>query len=238
MTINILIADIFEGLLPNNIVSYTSMFTKLFDQERNDIEYKIYDVYKKEFPKELHKDQLYLIPGSRAGAYENKEWIKELIVFIRRAHHESVPLIGVCFGHQVIAQALGGVVQPSGKGWGTGIRQSIIIDDNALKYFPSGTMQLLYNHNDQVIKLPPEATSFATSNFCENEGFSIGNHILTFQGHPEYTVEYNRYLITQHADSEPPALKETALKSLDIMENMGKDAAKWILDINSTTSQL
>lgn len=231
MKINILICDTFDGLLPDNIPSYSSMLINLFKPIAPLIEYRLYKAFDREFPSHLNRNELYLIPGSRAGAYEDKVWVKDLIEFIKKAHSKQIPLAGICFGHQVIAQALGGVVAPSGKGWGTGIRKSTIIDEKASKYFCDEHMQLFYNHNDQVLRLPAEAKSFATSNFCTYEGFTIGNHILTFQGHPEYTADYNRYLIFNHAQDEPQDVKDAALKSIDRMENMGKNAAQWMLDL-------
>jgi len=233
MKLNILLCDSFTGLLPSYIESYESMFYCLLDSVSSDMEYRVYDIQKGEFPEEIHTDELYLIPGSRAGAYEETQWVKELLSFIRRAHAAQVNLIGVCFGHQAIAQALGGKVEKSDKGWGTGIRSSKIILPEALNYFPDGIMNLHYNHHDQVIELPKEATLFASSDFCPNEGFVVGNHILAFQGHPEYTADYNRYVILNRAQDEPQMVKEEALRSLDSLSAMGQNAAKWMIDLVS-----
>ena len=115
-------------------------------------------------------------------------------------------------------------------GWGTGVRESRIIDDVAKKYFTGGTMKLLYNHHDQVIKIPENAVCFATSNFCPYEGFYISNHIVTFQGHPEYTAEYNKHLIINHAQNESETVKNNALTSLS-QQTESKEAASWILGL-------
>lgn len=231
MKINILLCDTFPGLLPANTPNYQSLFFDLFDSLEDNIEYKIYNAFEGDLPKNLYSNELYIITGSQSGAYENKDWIKSLFGFIQETDNKKIPLVGVCFGHQVIAQALGGKVQKSDNGWGIGIRESKVVSHDALSFFPNGKMQLLYNHNDQVIELPKGAKCFATSDFCENEGFTIGNHILTFQGHPEYTKEYCKYLLKNHARSTPQHVIDKALLSLNTMQNMGKYAAKWMLDL-------
>lgn len=231
MKINILLCDTFPGYLPPFIESYVSLFTNMFDAIRKDINYQIYDAKKGELPGEIHKEDLYLIPGCKAGAYDDLPWIPNLIEFIKKAHKEEAKLAGICFGHQVIAQALGGKVVKADKGWGIGMRTSRILSPEGLSYFPEGEMTLLYNHNDQVIELPSEAKLLATSDFCPNESFMIGNHILTFQGHPEYTVDYCRYLLENHAGNATQELKEKASMSLKGKEPQGNQVAGWILDL-------
>ena len=207
------------------------MFTDLFGRVASGIDYRIYNAFEQELPQSLSNDQLYLIPGSRAGAYETDMWIQNLIGFVREAHKAEVPLAGVCFGHQLIAQALGGLVEPAAKGWASGERRSEIIDSKALEFFPEGQMKLLYNHGDQVVKLPAGARAFATSDFCPNEGFTVGNHIVTFQGHPEYTADYNRYVLLNRSADKSPATVSAALRSLDSADNMGLQAARWMLSL-------
>lgn len=230
MTINLLLCDTFAGIIPPAIGSYENMFKKLFDAVSNEIEYKTFDMQKETYPDHLDAAELYLITGSNAGVYENIPWIKNLLRFIQLAHFRQVPLVGICFGHQAIAQALGGKVEKSPKGWGTGIRTSTVTGTEALNYFPDGKMQLHYNHHDQVERLPREAVAFAGSSFCPYEGFTIGKHILTVQGHPEYTTEYNRHLILHHAADEPETVKRQALHTLETQKAQGDTIARWILD--------
>lgn len=229
--INILLCDTFPGLLPDTIPSYTSMFIDLFNSVSTNINYCVFNTYANELPATINKNEIYLITGSNSGAYESKEWIKSLLSFIRRADSEKALLAGICFGHQAIAQALGGKVEPSEKGWGTGIRKSYIVSNAAKTYFSSENLFLHYNHHDQVINLPPGAIRFATSDFCPNEGFTIGNHILTFQGHPEYTDAYNCHLIENHSDNESEKVKKAALESIALYHAMGREAATWITDL-------
>jgi GMP synthase-like glutamine amidotransferase len=230
MRINIILCDTFPGLLPPFIPSYASMFTTLFDAVSPTNEYRIFPAFDRILPTTLKQDELYVITGSNAGAYEQETWIQELLTWIRQADAEKVKLAGICFGHQAIAQALGGEVVQSSKGWGVGIRKSRLLSQAATAYFPKGEMRLLYNHHDQVVRLPKGAELLATSEFCPYESFAIGQHILTFQGHPEFTPEYEEYLITNNAPDEPEEVKNAALTSLKTEKHQGLVAAKWIME--------
>lgn len=232
MKINILLCDTFPGLLPPSIPTYVSMFTNLFDRLSDNLEYEVFPVYQGKVPVLLKREELYLITGSNAGAYENEPWIQILLDWIRQANEKTIKLVGICFGHQAIAQALGGKVERAVQGWGIGVRTSNLIDEEALLYFPNGKLSLLYNHHDQVVCLPSNAKRVAISDFCTNESFRIGNHILTFQGHPEYTSEYEKHLIMNHAKEESNEIKGLALQSLKQAEHQGAIVAKWILDFS------
>ncbi len=232
MTVNILLCDEFEGLLPASIPSYVSMFVNLFDSVRQDMQYRVYQVHKGQLPISCPPNELYLITGSNSGVYEHKKWIRDLLEFIRWGHSLQIRLAGICFGHQAIAQALGGVVEPAlDKGWGTGIRSSHILDPQIRPYFGGETMRLHYNHHDQVVELPQEARVFASSDFCPYEGFRIHSHILTFQGHPEYTDAYNQHLLLHHSQDEEEAVRKKGLESITNQEAMSKEAARCLLSL-------
>lgn len=231
MTINILLCDTFPGLLPPYIPSYVSMFTKLFDATDQQMEYRIYKAMEGHLPDDITVGSLYLITGCNLSAYDDVEWIKQLLRWIVRAHELRAKLVGICFGHQIIAQALGGKVEKSAKGWGVGVRESSIVGgDTVQKFFPDKKLRLLYNHHDQVVLLPAEAELMAQSPFCPVDSFRIGSHILTFQGHPEYIPEYEIHLIEHFADNESPQVKTEALASIHCLEHQGLTVASWILE--------
>jgi GMP synthase-like glutamine amidotransferase len=230
MKINILLCDTFPGLLPPEIPSYESMFRRLFTSVDPDARYEVFDIRQNAYPAALSGKELYLITGSLASACDDTAWVVQLREFIRLLHAERMKIAGVCFGHQVVAQALGGSVVRAAQGWGAGVRAAQVVDGSAAGYFPRGQMRLLYNHHDQVATLPPGAVRFAASEFCPNEGFFIGNHVLTFQGHPEHTHGYSRYLLLRHAHNEPAQVRENALQSL-AAETDHLAAARWMLDM-------
>lgn len=228
--INILLCDTFPGLLPDNIPSYESMFEKLFHSVNQNITFNIYQTWDGELPEHPAADELYLITGSNNAAYDDLPWILSLQEWIRKAAKLQVPMFGICFGHQVIAQALGGRVERFPGGWGVGIRKMEVLDADLLPFFPDKKMRLIVNHHDQVTRLPEGAVLLATSDFCRYEGFRIDRHILTFQGHPEFTVDYERHLILNHAENEDDAVKQRALETLETMDHQGKTVAEFLLD--------
>lgn len=236
MALNILLCNAYSGTLSGEAPSHASLFINLFDSANSKLTYRIYNVCNNEFPQNLSSDQIYLIAGNNSSLYEEKAWIRNLISFIRGAHAMKIPLVGINFGHLAIAHALGGKVASSEKGWGGGIRESQIVDPVARRYFSANHLTLHYNHYNQVTQLPRGAVRFATSDFCKNEGFILNSHILTFQGHPEYTDASTRYLIQNHSIEESREIKEKALESIQQYEGktMGQQAVQWILDLRKT----
>ncbi len=229
--INIILCDTFPGLLPEWIPSYVSMFTRMFGDAAGwrQLSYKVYEAMNGQLPGELHADELYLVTGCNLSVYDDIGWIKDLLAWIAKADRAKARLVGICFGHQAVAEALGGKVLRSEKGWGIGVRESVVIDPAARKYFPHKTLRLLYNHHDQVVRLPEGAVVVAESAFCPYESMRIGSHILTFQGHPEYVPQYEEHLIHNFADGELEDVKRAALHTLSHMDHQGHAVAEWIL---------
>jgi GMP synthase-like glutamine amidotransferase len=130
-----------------------------------------------------------LITGSAAGVYDDLDWIAPLEKFVRTAHANKVPTVGVCFGHQMIAQALGGVVRKSEKGWGIGRHVYDVAPGNGVVAGPQ--IALAASHQDQVITPPPGARTILSSAFTEHAGLLYsGGTTLSVQPHPEFSVGY------------------------------------------------
>jgi GMP synthase-like glutamine amidotransferase len=130
-----------------------------------------------------------LITGSSAGVYDALDWIAPLEDFVRAAHDSKVPMVGVCFGHQLIAQALGGTARKSEKGWGLGRHVYDVAPDNGI--VEGARIALAASHQDQVIAPPPGAKTIMSSNFTEHAGLLYpGGTTLSVQPHPEFSVGY------------------------------------------------
>lgn len=225
----LLVCDQFPGILTPDIPSYEYMFERVFKAADSDCEFEVFQTWQHELPESLNTEDLYLITGSNNSAYDDVAWIKALKDWIRRAYSYGCRLAGICFGHQVIAEALGGKVIRSSKGWGIGIRTSFLVDSIIADLIQSDHYSVLYDHHDQVIALPYNAVLVSQSNFCPIESFRIGKQVLTLQGHPEFTNVFIRHWIKDCAQDEPATVKEMALVSLDTMENQGIAVARGLL---------
>lgn len=147
------------------------------------------------FPPSVEAADGWLITGSKHGAYEDHPWIAPLEQFIRDANAANRPMIGVCFGHQIIAQAMGGKVEKFQGGWSVG-RQEYQMGDQ--------TVAVHAWHQDQVVKRPEGAQVIASSQFCENAALLYGDNIWTIQPHPEYDGDFIGGLIRHRGPGVVP----------------------------------
>jgi GMP synthase-like glutamine amidotransferase len=159
-----------------------------------------YKVARGDWPARTDECDVWVITGSSKSVYEQEPWIEELSEWVRRLHKDRRKLIGICFGHQMIAHALGGRTEKSKKGWGVGVQAYAVTRFAPWMQPEKKEVKLLFSHQDQVVKLPPEAKLLAESEFCPNQMFQIGDHILTMQGHPEFTREFAKDRLDQRIE--------------------------------------
>jgi len=156
--------------------TFPTMFAALL--EGHDFSFASYDVEHLVFPDSPSDCDGWLLTGSKHGAYEDHPFIPPLEAFIRESYAGEVPLVGICFGHQIIAQALGGHVEKFEEGWAVG----------RTEYAFDGLGQLHLNawHQDQVLRLPKDAKVVGSNPFCRNAALAYGNKAWTLQPHPEF----------------------------------------------------
>ncbi len=130
-----------------------------------------------------------LITGAAAGVYDGLDWIAPLEDFVRSAHARGTPMVGVCFGHQLIAQALGGVVRKSDKGWGIGRHVYQVTPENGV--VDGDQLAIACSHQDQVIEAPAGARTILSSEFTPHAGLLYeGGTTLSVQPHPEFDAAF------------------------------------------------
>lgn len=241
MKIGILEAGLLNKKLDGRYDPYPDMFAALLDRARQDFQYQAYSVIRGEMPASIHDCDGWLITGSRHGVYESLDWMLELQAFIRELERAAVPLVGICFGHQIIAQALGGNVVKSDRGWCIGLHSYAI--DLAQGWMGDAPEQVgIYTfHQDQIIDLPPAAKVFSSSEFCPYAGLSYGDSIITMQAHPEFEEEYEFALLNLYGGDIVP--EPVASEALADMQASGRKAdtqilADWLASFFLNTGQL
>jgi GMP synthase-like glutamine amidotransferase len=167
------------------------------------------------FPSTSEAD-LWVITGSKYGAYEPIAWIPPLMDFIVAAKVAETKMLGICFGHQIIAQALGGTVEKSEKGWGVGRFDYRWADPAAKLDALPDKLSINAFHQDQVLVKPDGAERLAFNDFCPNAALWYPGFAVTFQGHPEFDNSFEADLINYRgeAGSFSVATQEQGLQTL------------------------
>jgi len=181
-----------DMLLPDT-GDYDAMMARMLDGQGFDFE--TYAVVDQEFPESPHAADGWLITGSKHGAYEDHPWIPPLEELIRAIHAANLPMVGICFGHQIIAQALGGKVAKHPDGWRVGATQYEI---------EGSPLTLNAWHQDQVIEAPDGAEIIGRAEGCDIAAMRIGERIYTVQPHPEYGAAFMQGLLDHRAPGVVP----------------------------------
>lgn len=204
MKIGILLVGKASEDLVDEYGTYAEMLIALINTEEQVFEFKTFNILDDEFPKDHLECDGWIVTGSPHGVYEDHSWIPTVSQLINNIYEANLPIFGVCFGHQLIAQALGGHVDKSEKGWGLGLHTYQV--NNKPDYMSNLSEEVTLNicHQDQVLRPPQGATVYAKSEFCENAGFYIKDKVLTMQAHPEFLVDFTKALLTARRDVTIP----------------------------------
>ena len=227
--IGVLVAGEPPAELRGHYAGYDVMTEQLLRAEDPELEFHSYAVRNGEFPRAIDDNDAYLITGSRHGAYEELPWIGQLARLVCEIEKQRKPLVGICFGHQLIARALGGVVEKSAQGWGVGVHTASLLAPAPWIEEQRGDFSLVVSHQDQVLQLPEHAELIAGSRFCPVAMFRIADHVFAMKAHPEFSREYSRALMELRRESVGAERIDTGLESLE----RGIDStrvARWIVE--------
>lgn len=194
---------------------YAEMYSAMLREAGASFELLRFAAHEGEFPADVTTCDAWLISGSRAAVYEDHPWIARLADFARAAHASGVPQVGVCFGHQLLAHALGGRTERAPGGWGIG---NVELSLRAAAGAPAGTparFRLFMAHQDQVVALPPGAVWLAEAPHCAHAMFALDDRVLGVQPHPEFTAGFMRDMTLEDSFGLPAAQREQALASYE-----------------------
>ena len=189
------------------------------------VEYKVTDG---EYPASADDCDAYLITGSRRGVYDADEWIASLLCFVQDAYQAGKKLVGICFGHQVLPHALGGHAEKSKKGWGIGLKSFAITRHKAWMNGRPEFCSLYFSHQDQVMRLPPEAELLGGNAFCPMALFVIGDQALGIQGHPEFSTGIMKGILAEKEKTLEPNVHAAAVRSLASGTPDNQIVARWV----------
>ena len=201
--------------------SYGDMIRAMLGRERA---YRSYDVQAGELPADPAECLAYVVTGSPAGVHDGLPWIAPLLDFLRKVRGRA-KLVGICFGHQAMAEAFGGKVARSPEGWVVGMRRYGIVEPPPGQREPLGFVIPAYDQ-DQVVALPPGARVLAAGESTPFAAIGYDDGTMSVQGHPEFSPAFCAALIVAERDVYGP-LAAPALLSLLQPEDGGR-AANWL----------
>ena len=206
---------------------YRAMFPALF--KKFTLDWVFYDVINGQFPASVHECDAYICTGSRFSVYDPEPWIDRLKTFVQALKKAQRPFVGVCFGHQLLAEALGGKVEKAAVGWCVGSHEFQIVSHETWMQPPQASVYLLMMCQDQVQQLPEGAKVLAATAECPVAIMQIADFMLGIQAHPEFTTDYEAALINARTERIGQKKAEATLQTLT-QKTDNELVANWIMD--------
>lgn len=204
--------------------SYGDMFRRLLGPA---FRFTMFDVRNGDLPPSPRTCEAYLITGSASGVYDGDPWIAALEAFVRGLDGD-VKILGVCFGHQLLAQAFGGRVEKSAKGWGLGL-QTYAVTNRPYWMDEVETFSLPASHRDQVVEPPPQSVVLAASDFTPYAALAYpGRLAASFQAHPEFSPDYAAALIESRRGRSIDEAQAAAATASQAQPNDSQRVAIWL----------
>lgn len=225
MKIGLLVCDYIQEGFPG----YPELFGNLLP-EHEMVNYYVCDG---KFPKSAKDHEAWIVTGSKFSVYDDIEWINKLKEFVREIAKADKYCIGVCFGHQMLGEAMGGKVLKSPMGWCVGVHQFEVLEDASWMNPNQPKVNLLMSCQDQIQVLPPHSKVLAKATKCPVGIIQIGNKMLGIQGHPEFSSEYVKYLMKDRTNRIGEDIVTVGLESLKLPKH-SDIVGKWINNFITT----
>jgi GMP synthase-like glutamine amidotransferase len=206
---------------------YREMFEKLLAPHVPGLELTWFDACSGKLPAAPDACDAFVCTGSRYSVYDDRDWIESLKQFVRDLHDARTPFVGICFGHPILAQALGGEVSPAAYGWGIGVHDMALVNAEPWIEPREAHCRLQYMHADQVQRMPEGSTLLASAPHCPVAMFRVGETMLGVEGHPEFPAAYEEALLRARRERIGAERVDAAIASLATPTDE-KLAGRWI----------
>ena len=237
LTIGILLTDHVVPELIEDHGDQTDFYNYIFNLADSTVKLIFYDVVLDQYPNSVDECDGYLITGSKLSVYDAEDWIRKLEFYIQELDKHKKALLGVCFGHQLIAKALGGKAEEVPIGWTVGVQNYKFVNTFPWVQDQKQFVSLIHSHKDQVTALPKSAELIASNPRVPIAMFRIGNHIMSMQGHPEFTHEYAHAVASMRKEVLGKEAYEKASFSLKNETTDNVEVAKWWIDFFRQNNQ-
>lgn len=228
LSICILETDNIRPELVEQYRGYGWMFQQLFARQPIPAEFEVFNVTCGEYPDDARHFDAYLVTGSKYDSFGDDPWIQVLREYLLTRYNNGEKLLGVCFGHQILALLLGGKTERAWQGWGVGVHRYEVLEQTEWMQPHAEQLSLLISHQDQVTQAPANATILASSAFCPIAAYYIDNQVLCFQGHPEFVPDYSRSILNIRQAQYGEELYQNGINSLEL-EHQGTIVAEWMM---------
>ena len=204
LKICILDNDHLDPAVVDTYVSYGAMTEKMFAAAGVPWQFERFDTPAGHYPDDFDAYDAVLLTGSKADSFSDEPWVRTLRERVTGLLRQRKTLLGICFGHQLIAHCLGAEVGRAPQGWGMGRMRYDWVGPRPLRpeaAAAASTMDLLASHQDQVLTLPAGATLLARSDFCPIAAYTVDDHVFCIQPHPEFVEDYNAWILQKRPTS-------------------------------------
>ena len=232
LRIGLLLCDDVDPDARDEYGTYTGMFREGLDAGESSIVLTPFRAFEGEPLPEPGDFDGYVISGSRYSVYEDKQWIRDLMAFVRRCWEQEIKVVGICFGHQLIAHALGGRTEKAEVGWGFGIHTARITEK--LPWMTNGSdlhgdlYNLIVIHQDQVVEMPRGFRTIAVNDFCPNSMMVADGKMLGIQGHPEFSKEFCQFRADYRRELIGEDVYQDTVQTLGEMDTHAPTILGWV----------